>query len=67
MAITPMPNKNFSRRLKAYYSWYTLGFIVFLIVLSILEKEGIPRVWIGYLFLFSTIVLYAGIGIMSRT
>ena len=62
-----MPNKNFSARLKAYYSWYTLGFIVFLIVLSILEKEGIPRTWIGYLFLFSTIVLYAGIGIMSRT
>ncbi|MGZ3159471.1 MAG: VC_2705 family sodium/solute symporter, partial [Burkholderiaceae bacterium] len=62
-----MPTKTFSRRLKAYYSWYTLGFIVFLGVLSILEKEGIPRVWIGYLFLFSTIVLYAGIGIMSRT
>jgi cation/acetate symporter len=62
-----MPNKKFSQRLKAYYSWYTLGFVVFLIVLSILEKEGIPRVWIGYLFLFSTIVLYAGIGIMSRT
>lgn len=62
-----MPDKKFSRKLKAYYSWYTLGFIAFLIVLSILEKEGIPRAWIGYLFLFSTIVLYAGIGIMSRT
>jgi len=26
-----------------------------------------PRVWIGYTFLFATIALYAGIGIMSRT
>ena len=33
-----------------------------------LEKEGMPRVWIGYLFMFATIVLYAGsIGVFSRT
>ncbi|RJF99945.1 sodium:solute symporter family protein [Noviherbaspirillum saxi] len=62
-----MPNKSFSRRLSIYYSWYTLGFIVFLIALAILEKEGFPRAWIGYMFMFSTIVLYAGIGVISRT
>ena len=28
---------------------------------------GLPKVWIGYVFLFATIALYAGIGIMSRT
>ena len=28
---------------------------------------GLPKVWIGYVFLFATIGLYAGIGIMSRT
>lgn len=50
-----------------YYGWYTVGFIAFLIALSILEKEGIPRAWIGYMFMFSTIVLYAGIGVLSRT
>jgi len=62
-----MSSKSFSRRLSTYYGLYTLGFIAFLISLFVLEKEGIPRVWIGYLFLFSTIVLYAGIGFMSRT
>jgi cation/acetate symporter len=36
-------------------------------VLAILEREGFPRVWIGYLFMFATILLYAGIGVMSRT
>ena len=28
---------------------------------------GLPRNWIGYIFLFATVGLYAGIGIMSRT
>jgi cation/acetate symporter len=62
-----MPNKPFFRRLINYYAWYTAGFIVFLVALSILEKEGFPRAWIGYMFMFSTIVLYAGIGVLSRT
>jgi cation/acetate symporter len=59
--------RSFLRRLGMYYGWYTLGFIIFLIALAILEKEGIPRLWIGYMFMFSTIVLYAGIGVISRT
>ncbi|MDP5007526.1 MAG: cation acetate symporter, partial [Glaciimonas sp.] len=59
--------ESFSTRLTRYYAGYTVGFILFLIVLAILEKEGFPRVWIGYLFLFATIALYAGIGILSRT
>ena len=62
-----MPHKAFSRRLFRYYGWYTAGFSLFLIALSVLEKEGLPRVWIGYIFMFSTIVLYAGIGVLSRT
>ncbi|MFZ6745241.1 sodium:solute symporter family protein [Undibacterium sp. JH2W] len=62
-----MGQKSFTQRLTRYYLWYTLLFIVFLISLAILEKEGVPRAWIGYLFMFATIVLYAGIGVLSRT
>ncbi|AMP11576.1 solute symporter protein [Collimonas arenae] len=62
-----MSDRSFFWRLVRYYGWYTGGFIVLLVVLAILEKEGLPRTWIGYLFMFATIVLYAGIGIMSRT
>lgn len=62
-----MPNNVFFRRLVKYYSWYTIGFILFLIVLALLEREGFPRSWIGYMFIFSTILLYAGIGVLSRT
>lgn len=62
-----MSNNAFFRRLVAYYSWYTVGFIVFLLALAMLEEQGFPRSWIGYIFMFSTIALYAGIGFVSRT
>ncbi|MFZ6731729.1 sodium:solute symporter family protein [Undibacterium sp. Ji42W] len=62
-----MAQKTFTQRLTVYYLWYTLLFFIFLISLAILEKEGVPRAWIGYLFMFATIVLYAGIGVVSRT
>lgn len=62
-----MGNNSFFQRLVRYYSLYTIGFIVFLFVIAILEHEGFPRVWIGYIFMFSTIVVYAVIGILSRT
>ncbi|MDE2428841.1 MAG: VC_2705 family sodium/solute symporter, partial [Burkholderiales bacterium] len=62
-----MAQRRFTQRLTLYYLWYTLLFFIFLISLSILEREGVPRTWIGYLFMFATIVLYAGIGVVSRT
>ncbi|MBC3917911.1 cation acetate symporter [Undibacterium sp. CY18W] len=62
-----MSQQRFTQRLTLYYLWYTLLFFIFLISLAILEKEGVPRAWIGYLFMFATIVLYAGIGVVSRT
>ena len=60
-------SRAFSRRLMLYYGIFTVGFILFLLSLAILEKEGFPRLWIGYLFMFATIVMYAGIGVLSRT
>ena len=57
----------FSQALKKYYSFYTGGFILFIILLAIAEQMGMPAKWIGYVFLFATVILYAGIGIMSRT
>lgn len=62
-----MAQLEFTKKLTRYYVWYTLLFIVFLLSLAVLEKEGVPRAWIGYLFMFATIILYAGIGMISRT
>ncbi len=55
----------FAFRLKKYYSFYTGGFVMF--VLALAEYMGMPDQWIGWTFMASTVVLYAGIGIMSRT
>ena len=57
----------FNSQLKKYYSFYTGGFLIFLVALAIAEQMGMSRQWIGYWFLFATIALYAGIGVMSRT
>jgi len=59
--------RGFFDKLKKAYSFYTGGFIVFVILLAIAEQMGLPRVWIGYIFLMATVGLYAGIGIISRT
>lgn len=57
----------FNSQLKKYYSFYTGGFILFVIILGILEQMGVPNKILGYIFLLATIGLYAGIGIMSKT
>ncbi|MDA0188798.1 MAG: VC_2705 family sodium/solute symporter [Proteobacteria bacterium] len=54
-------------QLRRYYAVYTLGFIAFVILLGVLERHGMPPRWIGYAFLFMTIILYATIGILART
>jgi len=60
-------NKAFKQQLNKVYSWYTGGFLVFIVLLAILEQMGLPRNYIGFIFLLATIVLYGGIGVMSRT
>ena len=60
-------NAAFKKGLNKVYTWYTGGFIAFVIVLAIAEQMGLSRSAIGLTFLAATIALYAGIGIMSRT
>jgi cation/acetate symporter len=67
IAANQATQKQFFQQLKKYYGFYTIGFLGFLIVLAIAEQMGMSKKWIGYWFLFATIALYAGIGIMSRT
>ena len=46
---------------------YVAGFLSFVALLGILEHYGMPPRWIGYAFLFLTIVLYATVGVLART
>ncbi len=67
MNTAVMGHKAFKAQLKKYYSFYTGGFLIFLALIAVAEQLGLTRKWIGYAFLFATVALYAGIGIMSRT
>lgn len=57
----------FARRLRRYYAWYTGSFLAFIVLLSVGEYLGMSQSAIGHVFLFATIAIYAGIGVMSRT
>ena len=59
--------REFFRSLRFYYLAYTGGFIAFVFFVGILEQMGVPTKILGYVFLFATIMLYAGIGFMSKT
>jgi len=58
---------DFVNNLGKVYGIYTGGFAAFVILLAILEQVGVPDQVIGYLFVFFTLAVYAGIGILSRT
>ena len=60
-------SRDFTSNLGRVYGIYTGSFAAFVILLAILEQVGVPNQIIGYLFVFFTIAVYAGIGILSRT
>ena len=62
-----LSSQQFKAQLNRVYRWYTVGLVAFVLILAVLERMGLPRLWIGTAFLLATIGLYAGIGIMSRT
>ena len=47
-ATTVGANRAFFNQLRKYYTWYTGGFLVFLVVLAIAEQLGLSRQYIGY-------------------
>ncbi|MBL0726744.1 sodium:solute symporter family protein [Piscinibacter sp. HJYY11] len=57
----------FIRRLNRVYGAYVLGLLLFIAGLAGLEAMGMSRRWIGAIFLLSTVLLYAGIGVLCRT
>jgi len=65
--MSQVTQSQFYANLKKYYTFYTGGFIAFVIIVGILEQMGVPNKILGYMFLFATILLYAGIGFMSKT
>ncbi len=58
---------NFIDNLGRVYGLYTGGFLVFIILMAILEQLGVSAATIGILFVAFTVAIYALIGWLSRT
>ena len=54
-------------RLMRAYAFYTAGFFVFIYLMWRIERAAGSGVWVGYVFLFVPIAVYAVIGLLSRT
>jgi len=67
MATQSSADSGFLANLGKVYGIYTGGFLAFVIFIAILEQLGVPNRILGYLFVGFTILVYAIIGILSRT
>ncbi|MFM8760743.1 MAG: sodium:solute symporter family transporter, partial [Polynucleobacter victoriensis] len=56
-----------SKTIGFYYLLFTAGFLLFVYFLGLVEKNSGPGIWLGYVFLFVTIAIYASIGLICRT
>ncbi len=57
----------FLNNLGRIYAIYTGGFFGFIILVGILEQLGVQQKYLGYMFMGLTILVYAFIGVVSRT
>ena len=58
---------DFISNLPKIYGMYTGGFLVFILLMALLEQMGVGADTLGILFVLFTVVIYAGIGWLSRT
>jgi cation/acetate symporter len=58
---------SFIENLPKIYGLYTGGFLVFILLMAVLEQMGLGADTIGILFVGFTIFIYALIGWLSRT
>lgn len=56
-----------SKKIGFFYLLFTAGFLLFVYFLGLMEQRTGPGIWLGYVFLFVTIAIYASIGLISRT
>ncbi|MGE0497183.1 MAG: VC_2705 family sodium/solute symporter [Ramlibacter sp.] len=57
----------YKRRIHRNLAFYGLGLAAFFLLMAWAERQGLSRVWLGPIFLFSTVMIYAAIGIYGRT
>jgi cation/acetate symporter len=57
----------YKKRLHRTLAIFIVGFIAFVLLMAWAEQRGLSRFWLGPIFMFATVMMYAGIGIYGRT
>ncbi|MGP1630333.1 MAG: VC_2705 family sodium/solute symporter, partial [Giesbergeria sp.] len=57
----------YARQLHRIFSLYVVGVLAFLALMAWAEQRGLSRHWIGPIFLFLSVMVYAAIGVYGRT
>ena len=63
----PDADRTYLWRLHRILALYVAGVLAFLALMTWAERQGLSRHWIGPIFLFLTVMVYAGIGVYGRT
>jgi len=61
------PARGYEQRLHRQVGLFCVGFVAFLLLMAWAERAGLSRGWIGPIFLFLSVMVYAVIGIYART
>jgi cation/acetate symporter len=59
--------EQYTRRIHWRFAFFVLTFLLFLVGLTLAEQAGLRKIWVGAIFLFSTVFFYALVGIYGRT
>lgn len=57
----------YNRRIHRRFATFVVLLILFILALAWAEQAGLRKIWVGAIFLFTTVFLYALIGIYGRT
>ncbi|OQW90110.1 MAG: cation acetate symporter [Rhodoferax ferrireducens] len=57
----------YTQRIHRRFFVYVVLFLFFVVALGLAERAGLKKIWVGAIFLFATVFLYALIGIYDRT
>ena len=59
--------RSYTARITRILALYVVGLLGFLALMAWAEQQGLSRQWIGPIFLFLTVMVYAAIGVYGRT
>lgn len=57
----------YTHRINRRFIFFVVMFLLFVGALALAEQMGLRKIWVGAIFLFATVFLYAVIGIYGRT